>query len=156
MHPELFACAAKSLLIHEGKSRHMYLDSLNIPTIGCGVRIDGGGEGLSDEAITMDLTIKVKELYFRLGQRFDWFNGLSEIRSIVITNLAYNIGINGVSKFKKMIAAIEKKDWSEAANQLKDSKWFNQVGKRGEDLVYAMFVGKFPDGFFDRSVQIIN
>ena len=52
--------------------------------------------------------------------------------------MVYNIGHNGVSKFKKMIAAIEAKDWDEAANQMQDSKWYNQVAFRAVRLVAMM------------------
>jgi hypothetical protein len=37
-----------------------------------------------------------------------------------------------------MIAAIEAGDYTEAANQMMDSKWFGQVGERASRLMYMM------------------
>jgi len=58
---------------------------------------------------------------------------------IVLVSLTFNMGEGGVSKFKKFRAAIEKKDYSAAAAaELKDSKWFRQVGNRGRDYIEVL------------------
>jgi lysozyme len=54
---------------------------------------------------------------------------------IILVSLTFNMGEGGVSKFKKFRAAIEKKNYSVAAAELKDSKWFRQVGNRGRDYI---------------------
>lgn len=54
---------------------------------------------------------------------------------IVLVSLTFNMGQGGISKFKKFRAAIEKKNYGVAAAELKDSKWFRQVGNRGRDYV---------------------
>ena len=43
-----------------------------------------------------------------------------------------------LSKFKKMKAEVEKREWVEAAAEMKDSLWYTQVGVRGEELVNRM------------------
>ena len=37
-----------------------------------------------------------------------------------------------------MKAAVDSKNWAEAAKEMKDSVWFKQVGVRGEELVNMM------------------
>jgi lysozyme len=69
---------------------------------------------------------------------FPWFYQLSDVRQRVIINMIFNLGAEGVSKFKKMIAAIEKNDFELAAREMEDSKWYTQVGDRAKRLVHMM------------------
>jgi len=71
-------------------------------------------------------------------ERFDWFYSLGDVRKRVIVNMVYNIGANGVSKFKKMIAAIECGDFDQAAYEMQESKWFDTVGQRAVRLIFMM------------------
>ena len=43
-----------------------------------------------------------------------------------------------LSKFQKMKAAVERRDWVGAAEEMKNSAWYTQVGRRGVDLVNRM------------------
>ena len=43
-----------------------------------------------------------------------------------------------LSKFQKMKAAVERRDWEAASDEMKNSEWFTQVGRRGVDLVTRM------------------
>ena len=42
------------------------------------------------------------------------------------------------SKFKKFIAAINDRNWQEAADQMVDSRWYNQVPNRAQRLEQRM------------------
>ena len=46
--------------------------------------------------------------------------------------MAYQMGVDGLFKFKKMIAALGKGDWNEAAHQALDSRWAKQTPARAE------------------------
>jgi lysozyme len=61
--------------------------------------------------------------------------------------MIFNIGMPRFKQFKKMIAALEEGDWSEAANQMMDSKWAKQVGKRAERLRDMMETGEDSSDF---------
>ena len=37
----------------------------------------------------------------------------------------FNMGLTRLSKFKKMKAAVDNRDWKEAAVQGRDSRWYN-------------------------------
>ena len=66
------------------------------------------------------------------------FNRLSFDRQEVLIDMAYNMGYNELSKFKKMRAALQAGDTNVAAKEMKNSDWFAQVGKRSEDLYEVM------------------
>ena len=53
----------------------------------------------------------------------------------VIANMEFNIGRRRFGKFKKMIAAIEDRNWEEMAKQMKNSLWYHQVGYRSKRLI---------------------
>ena len=74
-------------------------------------------------------------------ERFAWFYLLNSVRKRVIVNMVFNMGANGVAEFENMIAAIHRNDWNDAANEMKDSNWYNQTGDRARRLVYLMKEG---------------
>jgi GH24 family phage-related lysozyme (muramidase) len=44
----------------------------------------------------------------------------------------FNLGVGGFSTFRKMIAAVERRDWTAAAEEMRDSIWYHQVGRRAD------------------------
>ena len=56
----------------------------------------------------------------------------------IIANMCFNLGRDKYSKFRKMIAAIENRDWKKAAKEMKNSLWYHQVKSRGKRLVGRM------------------
>ena len=46
--------------------------------------------------------------------------------------------LSRLAKFKKMKTAVDKKNWVEAAEEMKNSLWYKQVGMRGVELVKRM------------------
>lgn len=49
---------------------------------------------------------------------------LSKERQGVLTRMIYQLGFHGTSEFKNTLAAIKKGDFSTAADEMLDSKWF--------------------------------
>lgn len=56
----------------------------------------------------------------------------------VLINMAFNLGYRKLNKFKKMIKAINNRDYLTAAKEMIDSKWYGQVKTRGVELVALM------------------
>ena len=52
--------------------------------------------------------------------------------------MVFQLGIGGVSKFKKMWEALSKGDYGEASFQMMDSRWAKQTPKRAESLSAIM------------------
>ena len=56
----------------------------------------------------------------------------------ILFNLAYQLGVNGVLKFKKMIEALRVKNYKEASKQGLDSLWAKQTPQRANRLMKRM------------------
>ena len=68
---------------------------------------------------------------------------LDDARRGVLINMAFNMGIGGLLEFKKMLAAIEKGEWKEAARELLDSDYARQVGLRAQRLSKQIETGEW-------------
>lgn len=127
----------KDLLIHhEGIKGKMYYDSEGVATIGVGRNLEDVGVSY-DEAMLM-LDNDIKRVLYACWHEFPWFADLTEPRQCVVASMVFNLGLEGFKKFKKMIAAIEKEDWTEAACQMIDSHWAAQVKSRAVELAVMM------------------
>jgi lysozyme len=52
--------------------------------------------------------------------------------------MVFNLGISRFLNFKNAINAMQEQDWEEAAAQMLDSRWADQVGQRSHRLAKAM------------------
>ncbi|AJQ94264.1 glycoside hydrolase family protein [Gynuella sunshinyii] len=78
----------------------------------------------------------------RLNSELPVYLVLDQCRRRVLINMAFNLGVNGLLKFKNMLAALANRDFSRAAVEMLDSKWARQVGKRAEELAREMETGQ--------------
>ena len=135
----------KQLRLHEGVEKFPYRCTAGYLTIGVGRNIEE--RGLLDDEIDFILDNDIEVVMNEVSVTFDWFFDLSEVRQRVVADMIFNIGMPRFKQFKKMIAALEEGDWSEAANQMMDSKWAKQVGKRAERLRDMMETGEDSPDF---------
>ena len=56
----------------------------------------------------------------------------------ILHDMHYNLGANGLSKFKKFNAAIDAKDYTTAAKEAKASSWYKQTGRRAKTHVQTL------------------
>ncbi len=63
------------------------------------------------------------------------FNNLPYEAKIVLIDMAYNIGPNGLNMFQELKNALENFNFKQAAREMESSKWYSQVKSRGEKLV---------------------
>ncbi len=117
---------------HEGFVEHVYDDSLGIPTIGYGFAIK---DLILDQDIAEEILVrKLEKLKNNANRRFTWLEDMPlEVKEVVL-NMCYQMGITGVSKFKKAISAMQEEDWITAADEMLDSKWAKQTPKRAKEL----------------------
>jgi len=141
----------KQLVKHEGYKKHIYLDKLNIPTIGIGFNLNDRGNqkilakyGITQRHLQQGITdAEIKELFDETlkiatanAKRFaPNLDSLPINAQLAIIDLSFNLGSEKLAKFKVLRQALAKKDFIAAAAALKDSKWYHQVGNRGIDLV---------------------
>lgn len=69
------------------------------------------------------------------------FKECNDIRKAVLLDMAFNIGFNGLMKFRKMHSAIIEHDWLQAGLEMKDSAWYVQVGNRSKRNYTLMVKG---------------
>ena len=48
--------------------------------------------------------------------------------------MCYQMGLSGVLKFKRALAAMEIKNWEMAADEMLDSLWARQTSRRANEL----------------------
>lgn len=123
----------QQLILHEGMKLKLYKCTEGKQTIGVGRNIEANGIS-EDEAMLM-LRNDTMEALRLCVYTFKNFTRFPEKQQHALIDLMFNIGYNRFKGFKKMITAINKLDWKTAANEMKDSKWFKQVGNRGYNLV---------------------
>lgn len=117
---------------HEGFRALVYTDTTGHKTIGYGFNIEAGITKNSAEAL---LQSQMAELWMVLNEEFNhfWWR-LSRERQGVLLNMAFNLGINGLKKFKKMLSAISDGDDEAVVAEMLDSKWAHQVKGRAWEL----------------------
>ena len=122
----------ESIKKHEGFVEHVYDDSLGIPTIGYGFAIK---DLVLDEDIAEDILMrKLERLQRNANSRFKWLEDMPQEIQAVVLNMCYQLGVTGVSKFRKAISALQEGEWHEAADEMLDSLWARQTPNRAEEL----------------------
>ena len=66
---------------------------------------------------------------------FNDFDSLPEDIQHVLINMAFQLGGPRLSKFKRMIAAVEVEDYREMSLEMEDSRWFKQTPNRAQRLI---------------------
>lgn len=74
-----------------------------------------------------------------------WAN-LNDCRQAVLTDMAFNIGIDGLKGFHKMISALLIEDWQNAAAEILNSERAKQLAKRSASNAQIMSSGEWPNG----------
>lgn len=121
---------------------YAYPDSLGYLTIGVGRLIDKRKGGrLSDDEIDYLLSNDIKDKVADLDRQLPWWRTLTENRQRVLVNMAFNLGIDGLLQFRKMLIDIQNEDYVSAANEMKSSRWATQVGARATRLETMMTQG---------------
>lgn len=125
---------------HEGRRNKPYKDTVGKLTIGVGFNLDD--VGLLDDEIDVILRMRLGKLWAVLSTKLPYFNSLVLARQIVLLDMAFNLGIEGLLKFKQTLAAVAAGSYSVAADRMLDSKWAVQVGGRATRLATMMETGE--------------
>jgi lysozyme len=130
----------ESIKKHEGLSLKPYRCTADKLTIGYGRNLDDVGIS-NAEALAM-LENDIESCCKELDKNFPGWRGHDDIRQNVLVEMRFNIGMAGLNKFTKMWAALDAKDYNEAAKQMLLSQWAVQVGQRAKTLSDRMKAGK--------------
>ena len=129
----------EQLVDHEGLELHPYEDSLGILTIGVGRNLEE--RGISEDEAFYLLGNDIEIIWDELIKQHPIVEELDDQRQMILLDMAFNMGVPRLGKFKKMWAAIENGDMIEASKQALDSRWADQVGRRAERLAERLTSG---------------
>lgn len=129
----------KQLIEHEGWRLKPYRCTAGYLTIGCGRNLDANGIR-HDEALLM-LDNDIASCIGQLRSRLHWFEHLNEIRQRVLIDMAFQLGINGLLKFKRTLSLIESGRYEDAAFAMLQSLWAKQTPNRAKRLAAWMRTG---------------
>ena len=136
----------KEIEIDEGCKYEIYLDHLNLPTFGIGHLIldsdpESGeevGTPVSEDRVSECFNKDVHTVLSDCEKLYEDFYTLPEEVQRIIANMMFNMGYPRLSKFKGMKAGGDAREWQQAADEMVDSRWYNQVTNRAERLVKRM------------------
>ena len=121
------------LIKHEGYRRFLYKCTAGVNTVGIGRNLDSRGISLDEALVMLDNDIRL--CVADLPVIFSGFDDLPENIKMVLIDMMFNLGPQRFRQFKKMIAAVKINDWPEMIKQMKDSRWYQQVPNRANDLI---------------------
>ena len=150
------------LIEHEGMVLTVYQDTLGIDTIGIGRNLKDRGispeelaymdipnmaivytEGISEADARYLAMNDIKIVENELSQVHKCVENLDAVRQLILMDMAFNIGVPRLCKFKKMWNAIHEGNFDAASLEMMDSRWARQVGSRARKLSDAMKSGEF-------------
>lgn len=129
---------------HEGYRDTVYICSQGYRTIGYGHRCyedEGWVDGKQYPKEVLEKQFKVdfntatraaEKLYEHDG------SGMNPRVLSILTEMVFQLGPEGVKKFKKMLKAIAVNDFQEASRQMLDSLWNKQTPNRAQNLASEM------------------
>lgn len=156
----LIAAAKPVIAAHEGERFRVYMDTLEVPTIGIGFNLlDPDARqlcvacGADYGALVSGLAELTPEqsnyLYQQLAlDTLEWltalfpaFFGYTLNRTIALLDMAYNLGETRFRGFHEMISAILAGDWAQASEQALRSLWARQVRQRAVEDANLLALG---------------
>ena len=151
----------EKLIQHEGLELQVYQDTLGIDTIGIGRNLED--RGISEEELN-ELDIPDIDHVYKYGiteadamalaendvqivenellAAHPCVDRLDAVRQLVLVDMAFNMGVPRLCKFKRMWVAVHEKDFPTAAKEMLDSRWANQVKSRSVKLANMMHTGE--------------
>ena len=123
----------------EGFMPKVYLDSRGFKTIGYGTLLeDGITREEAEWLLKYRLETMIREIIY--SSEGDTFQAMPNGIKKSLIDMAYNLGVPRLLKFKRMWAALRVSAWNEAAYECLDSNYAKQVPKRAQlnaDIIRA-------------------
>ena len=133
----------KELEADEGRIDEIYTDHLGYPTFGIGHLVverdpEYGkeiGTYVPEYRVIKAFKQDIKTVLSDCNRLYEDFEDLPEEAQRVIANMMFNMGYTRLSKFRGMKRGVDARDWNDAADEMVDSRWYNQVTNRATRLV---------------------
>jgi len=127
---------------HEGFRNTIYLDTLGKATIGYGhLVVDDDayieGQVYSEELLYKQFGLDFDKAFLQAQELWEDYH-LPHTAQEIIIEMVFQLGMGGVSKFRKMWEALKDRDFEEAAAQMLDSRWAKQTPRRCQEMASRM------------------
>ncbi|MBF0453638.1 MAG: lysozyme [Magnetococcales bacterium] len=99
--------------------------------------------GLSRAGAMYLLASDVNRVIVELREKVPGFDQLIEARKQALVDMCFNLGLSRFLRFKKLLAALANQDYDRAAEEMLDSRWAKQVGRRATALATMMQNGSY-------------
>jgi len=139
---------------HEGFRSRVYRCTAGRLTIGYGYNLDANPLHLTAKEVRdmkiHGITRATAELLFiralaqvehQVGNKIIWLSKLNQARKGVLINMAYQMGVDGLMKFRRTLSLIERGEYAAASVEMLDSKWAWQTKNRALELSAIMRTG---------------
>jgi lysozyme len=127
---------------HEGLMLKPYHCSAGKLTIGYGRNLEARGISLNEAEYL--LANDIRDCRESLTRDYSWFAALDQVRQAALVDLVFNMGANRLAGFVKFLVAMARSDWPRAAEELRNSRWYGQVGRRAERVIWMIERGEWP------------
>lgn len=132
----------EQLRLDEGENLTAYQDHLGFWTIGIGRLIDGRkGGGIAKEESSYLLNNDIRRKTSEAKAAIPWIEKLDEARQGVLLNMAFQMGVEGLLKFKTTLAMVRAGRYEKAASGMLNSLWAKQTPERANRLAEQMRTG---------------
>jgi len=141
----------QQLEFEEGRRLKAYTCTAGHKTIGIGHNLDvkpafNGRripDIISDQICDLIFDRDIEDTIIQLN--FVWLANtkLDPARRDAVINMCFQLGINGVMKFKLMLNALERSDWVAAKAHALDSSWAKQTPERAERVAEQLLTGTY-------------
>ena len=144
------------LILHEGMVLKPYRCPMGKLTIGVGRNLDDNPlsseelralgdykHGITENGAKMLLRNDILRCYEQLKKHIAGFEELEPDRQYALLDMYFQLGFKGLEKFRKMLKAIEKKDFIWASFECLTSDYAKQTPKRAKRVAQAIKIGKF-------------
>jgi lysozyme len=133
----------EDLVKDEGWRQDLYKDHLGFYTIGYGFMVDPAKNGRIPRPVAdFWLRWEIEDRRRQLNAALPWFSRLPDGVTAALLNMAYQLGVNGVLRFRKMLAALQLGQYARAADEALDSNWARQTPARARRVAALIRGGK--------------
>lgn len=133
--------AADLIKNNEGLRLKPYRCTANKITIGYGRNLED--KGITEFEANWLLEFDLEQSAQDLRKNFPFFKSLTDARKAVLIDMRHQLGGKGFRSFKRMLAAVARGDYSDAAHELLDSKYAIQTPARAENNAHILRTGEF-------------
>jgi len=126
------------LIQDEGLKLKPYYCTENKLTIGVGRNLEANGISESEARFMLMNDISRCERGLMSSATF---NALDDVRQMAIINMAFQLGVNGCFAFRRMWAALDRKEWQGAHDEALNSRWAQQTPQRAKRIAAILLTG---------------